>query len=215
MGRSLRFDVRSVPGTTLPYLMAALMSLPPMQLLVLAQGTAGSLGGSPACLPAAADRLAHLLGLPIKTIASVAQPREAMAQLSRCPNPWLAALPLDPGFSLDCGGSWAELLGAWRQPSLMVLEHVQLATGMPAAGTALLQRWQVPLVGLIQVGGPWNPDARRRDGLPWLGCLAGQPAGQPAEATDASAAELTEIGDEALVLRLRWRWAQLDRLGVA
>jgi hypothetical protein len=133
-----------------------------------------------------------------------------MAQLSRCPDPWLAALPLDPGLGLDCGGSWAELLGAWRQPSLLVLEHVQLATGLPAAGTALLQRWQVPLVGLIQVGGPWNPVARRQDGLPWLGCLQELPV----EQVDPSGGALTEVGDEELGLRLRWRWAQLDRLRV-
>ena len=188
--------------------MAALMSLPPLQLLVLAQGPSGSLGGSAACLPAAADRLAHLLGLPLMTIDSLVHPQQAMAQLSRCPDPWLAALPLDPGLGLDQGGSWAELLGAWRQPSLLVLEHVQLATGLPAAGTALLQRWRVPLVGLIQWGGPWNPVARRQDGLPWLGCLAGLPA----EQVDPSAGALTEVGEEELGLRLRWRWAQLDRL---
>jgi len=92
----------------------------------------------------------------------------------------------------------------------LVLDHVQLATGLPAAGTALLQRWQVPLVGLIQWGGPWNPIARRQEGLPWLGCLAVQPA----EQLDPSGGALNEVGDEELVLRLRWRWAQLDRLRV-
>jgi hypothetical protein len=190
--------------------MAALMSLPSLQLLVLAQGPAGSLGGSAACLPAAVDRLAHLLGLPVRTVASGADPEKVMAQLSRCPDPWLAALPLDPGLGLDSGGHWAELLGAWRQPSLLVLDHAQLATGLPAAGTALLQRWQVPLVGLIQWGGPWNPDARRRDGLPWLGSLGGQPA----ELMDAPGVASANDSDEGLGLRLRRRWAQLDRLGV-
>jgi hypothetical protein len=187
------------------------MSVPPLQLLVLAQGTAESLGGSAACLPAAADRLAHLLGLPVRTMASVADPEQAMAQLSRCPDPWLAALPFDPGLGLASGGNWAELLGAWRQPCLLVLADAQLATGWPAAGTALMQRWQVPLVGLIQSGGSWDPDARRRDGLPWLGCLAGPPA----EQKDPSGVALTQISDEELALRLRWRWAQLDRRGVA
>jgi len=190
--------------------MAALMSLPPLQLLVVAQGAPGSLGGSGDCLYAAADRLANVLALPLRTIAEAADPQQAMAQLSLCPDPWLAVLPLDPGLALDSGGCWAELLGAWRQPCLLVLEHVQLSTGLPAAGTALLQRWQVPLVGLIQWGGAWNPDARRRDGLPWLGCLAGQPA----EQNDASGVALTEVGDEAVGLLLRWRWAQLDRLRV-
>ncbi len=181
-----------------------------MQLLVVAQGAAGSLGGSADCLPTAVDRLAQGLNLPVRTIGSLADPQQAMAQLTLCRDPWLAAFPVDPGLGLDCGDCWAELLGAWRQPSLLVLEHVQLATGLPAAGTALLQRWQVPLVGLIQWGGPWNPDARRRDGLPWLGCLAGQPA----ELAEPSAVAVTEVADEALVLRLRWRWAQLDRLRV-
>jgi len=200
-----------------PNPMAALLSLPPLQLLLLAQGPTASLGGDGAWLPAAASRLADLLGLPVQTVDSVAEPQEAMAQLSRCPDPWLAALPLDPGLALACGGHWAELLGAWRQPSLLVLEPAQLATGLPAAGTALLQRWQVPLVGLIQWGGPWDPEARRRDGLPWLGCLAGPselPPGMPTEASEAALTEvaLTEAGDQALGLRLRRRWAHLDRL---
>jgi hypothetical protein len=27
------------------------------------------------------------------------------------------------------------------------------------------------LAGLVQAGGPWQPDLRRCDGLPWLGTL--------------------------------------------
>jgi len=187
-----------------PHSLAALTSMPPLHLLLLAQGPSASLGAAGAFLASTTDRLAHLLGVPVGTLDGVADPQRTMAQLSRCPDPWLASLPLDPGLALDGGGHWAELLGAWRQPSLLVLEHGQLATGMPAAGTALLQRWQVPLVGLIQWGGPWDPEARRRDGLPWLGCLAERPA-----------QTLTDGGDEALALRLLRRWAQLDCLGVA
>jgi len=198
-----------------PDSMAALPSLPPLHLLLLAQGPSACLGAAGAFLPLATDRLAHLLGVPLRTLDSAADPQEALAQLTRCPDPWLAALPLDPGLALASGGHWAELLGAWRQPSLLVLEHDQLATGMPAAGTALLQRWQVPLVGLIQWGGPWDPDARRRDGLPWLGCLEEQANRQASGPTDIPAEAVTEADEESLALRLRWRWAQLDRLGVA
>ena len=195
--------------------MAALTSLPPLHLVLLAQGPAAGLGAAGAFLPLATDRLAQLLGVAPRTLDCAADPHGAMTQLTRFPDPWLAALPLDPGLALDSGGHWAELLGAWRQPSLLVLGHDQMATGMPAAGTALLQRWQVPLVGLIQWGGPWDPDARRRDGLPWLGCLEEQPNRQASRPTDIPAEALTEVDDEALALRLRWRWAQLDRLGVA
>ncbi|MFN5695775.1 MAG: hypothetical protein ACK486_01920, partial [Cyanobacteriota bacterium] len=45
----------------------------------------------------------------------------------------------------------------------------QVSGGWPAAATALMGQWQVPLLGLLQAGGPWDAAARRRDGLPWLG----------------------------------------------
>jgi hypothetical protein len=80
-------------------------------------------------------------------------------------------LPLDPGLVLQGFGHWAEALGAWRQPVLLLLAAEQLQTGLPAAMAALLDQWQVPLAGLVQAGGPWQPDLRRGDGLPWLGTL--------------------------------------------
>jgi len=111
--------------------------------------------------------------------------------------PWLAPLPLDPGLAL-VQGSWAEALGAWRQPTLLVVDQAQLVTGIPAAATALLERWSVPLVGLLQWGGGWDASARRRDRLPWLGQLADTEGADP----DA---------DPAAMLLLSWsRWR--DRL---
>jgi hypothetical protein len=69
---------------------------------------------------------------------------------------------------------------------------------MPAAATALLERWSVPLVGLLQWGGGWDASARRLDRLPWLGQLA------DTEGTNDDA-------DPAAVLLLSWsRW--WDRL---
>ena len=85
----------------------------------------------------------------------------------------LKPLPLDPGLLLDGGHHWAETLGAWRQPCLMLLAAEQLNSGQPAASVALLAQWQVPLVGLVQADGRWQEQAHRREPLPWLGGLGG------------------------------------------
>lgn len=92
----------------------------------------------------------------------------------------LNPLAVDAGMALADGSHWAEWLGAWRQSCLLLLDHEQLASGAPAAATALLRQWQVPLLGLVQWGGPWDGVARRRDRLPWLGWLDAQGSGDAA-----------------------------------
>lgn len=155
---------------------------------------------------AAAGRLADLGGWPLRPVCDALSPSLALAQLgggrsSRCPPAWLAVLAIDPGLPLQQGGSWAEALGAWRQPTALVLDADQLATGAPAAATALLRQWGVPLVGLIQWGGHWDPDARRRDGLPWLGGMAaGAALTQPEAGSD----------ERNLLASLGRRWSMLD-----
>lgn len=131
-------------------------------------------------------------------IASAAQ--QALAAL---PAASLAALPVDPGQPLGAGhGHWAAQLGAAHQPCLLLLDAAQAASGVPAAATALLLQWRVPLLGLAQWGGPWQAEARRHDALPWLGWLdegagiANEPADGPAD------------GTEALVLSTRLQWRQ-------
>jgi len=125
-----------------------------------------------------ARRLAALLALPLVDVPHPLDPPRALAALAGLEGPWLAALPVDVGLGLP-GGCWAEDLGAWRQPTLLVLDGPQLLSGVPAAATALLERWQVPLVGLVQWGGAWEREARLREGLPWLGKLA--PSGARAQ----------------------------------
>jgi hypothetical protein len=107
----------------------------------------------------------------------------------------LTPLVLDPGLPLAGGGHWAETLGAWRQSALLLLSGAQLESGTPAAATALLRQWQVPLLGLVQWGGDWDTAARHSDGLPWLGWLDA--------AADSEAAA-------ALALAAAVRWRQLD-----
>jgi hypothetical protein len=125
-------------------------------------------------LAGAAQALAPQLGLRLEQLLSPEQPQQALAALTAGGGgggAWLAPLPLDPGLALADGSHWAEALGAWRQPTLLLIDAAQLDTGLPAAATALLERWRVPLVGLIQwtPAAAWQEQARRRDGLPWLG----------------------------------------------
>jgi hypothetical protein len=72
---------------------------------------------------------------------------------------------------------------------------------MPAAATALLRQWQVPLLGLMQWGGTWQADERLRDGLPWLGRLSPENGGD---------AGMECEGERALAAAVALRWSQLD-----
>jgi hypothetical protein len=144
-------------------------SLPALQqpLVLVASGPAAAVA---ALQQQAGPPLAAALGLPWRAPLPVLGPDQALASLEGQAG-GLVPLPLDPGLSLAGGGSWAEALGAWRQPVLLVFTGDQLQTGLPAAMVALLRQWQVPLTGLVQWGGRWDPEARRADGLPWLGGL--------------------------------------------
>ncbi|MCP9774224.1 hypothetical protein [Cyanobium sp. WAJ14-Wanaka] len=148
------------------------------RLLVLSAGPLGEVRSFQADL---AEPLALALGWSWNGLWAGLEPsdlpNEQLALLQAQPESGSAAagagelvgLPLDPGLLLPSGGHWAEALGAWRQPVLLVLSAAQCQSGLPAAMTALLMQWQVPLVGLVQWGEPWEPELRRADGLPWLG----------------------------------------------
>ena len=129
--------------------------------------------------------------------ASVCSAAHADARLWA--GPWgLASLPLDPGHPLEEGGTWAEALGAWRQPTLLIIPWQQLPSGAAASTLALLRQWRVPILGVLQWGGAWSPEQRRRDGLPWLGRL------EEAEGPDNEEATRSVTN---LLLR---QWSHLD-----
>lgn len=200
---------------------SALAGSPPVPRLVLASLALSDPG---VVLTAVAERLGALTGLPVRAIERADAPAEALAALTGPAGAWLAPLPLDVGV-VQRQGSWAEALGAWRQPTVLVLEASQLSSGLPAAATALLRHWQVPLVGLLGWGdnqgtpqdpsaASWNPELElsgqpglfrqldqgpgQGDGLPWLGSLVSDPAAHPER-------------DQELLLTLRAGW--LEQIG--
>jgi hypothetical protein len=141
---------------------------------------------------AGAVALAALLGLR-QLSADPLDANAAMAELAQQPPGWLLTLAADPGADLEAGGCWAEALAAWRQPVLLLLPAEQASAGPARAYAALLEAMAVPLVGLLQLGEPWQPERRRADGLPWLGWL-------PSGATDEQPALECRIQ-----LLSRWR----------
>ncbi len=180
-------------------------SIPPLRVVLAGAAAADAAAG----IEEAAGRLAALVGvcsLPPLVAASDegrggttsdcpdTDVNVLMTELSGRSGSWIVPLLQDPGRFQPWGGRWSELLGAWRQPTVLLIEAHQADGGLPAACTALMQRCGVPLLGLIQWGGRFDQEARRRDGLPWLGVLAQD------EAADDCA---------DLLLNLSRRWSQI------
>lgn len=188
--------------------------LPGLVLAGLGVPGASGAGGLPP-LPRVATSLAQHLSqtsrtaLTVQPIEPQATPDQALAALGRGEpgGGWLAPLPVDVGLPLADGSCWAQALGAWRQPTLLVMAQPQLPTGLAAAATALLRQWQVPLLGLLQWGGLWDQQARRADGLPWLGLLPDDSSPQSeallaactAQAPLAEQQQLAELGLAAAI----------------
>ena len=144
-------------------------------LVLVSPGTAAEVT---ALLAQALPVVVEALRIPcLPALEPLLEPNHALAAFRQsAAGPGLTALGLDPGLSLADGQPWAQALGAWRQPTLLLVDVRQLDTGAAAATTALLRQHGVPLRGLIQWGEPWQPELRRLEGLPWLGALG--PAGE-------------------------------------
>ncbi len=162
---------------------------------------AGSL--APSLAKAAAAELAARLGLTWRPFDGGGDPPTELAALQAQAGPWLAPLPGDPGAWLGPAGRWADLLGAFRQPTALLVPGSSADGGVAAASTALLERAGVPLVGLIQWGGPWRADRRRAEGLPWLGWVNPQEDDPALDPDDTAAAGLAQV--------LLLRWQALDQ----
>tara|TARA_Y100001968_G_C19253183_1_gene665494 strand:+ start:246 stop:788 length:543 start_codon:yes stop_codon:yes gene_type:complete len=80
----------------------------------------------------------------------------------------------DAGMRHPQGISWLEALGAWKKPTVLLtsaLSNGQL-TSAASAYYALCNSLSVPILGVIQLGGDWDPYQRKLDGLPWSGFIS-------------------------------------------
>ncbi len=94
------------------------------------------------------------------------------------PEGGMVRLSGDPAMFHPDGGSWLEALGAWRQPTILMVSPLPSGEipGVAPAYVSLCAALDVPLIGVLQLGGPWNLSLRRSDGLPWFGLLPDDPS---------------------------------------
>ena len=117
-----------------------------------------------------------------------------IAVLSSCADSTcLLRLNGDAGRLHPSGGSWLSALADWRLPVLLLTpgESDGGVPGAAGAWVALCHQLGVPLIGITQLRGTWQTQARRRDGLPWCGWL---PDAQHPQHQDG----VTELGSRIL-----------------
>jgi len=85
----------------------------------------------------------------------------------------LILLKGDAGQSYYEGPSWIEALGAWKKPVILFVSPTVSGntSGIAFAYEALCKKLSIPLIGLVQIGGPWNIEKKKFDNLPWCGWL--------------------------------------------
>ena len=139
----------------------------------------------------ACEALAQACQCPLTTVASGAPPAAVLQN-----NPAIkgfvrlsgdAAQPTPQG-----DVSWLQALADWRQTVLLLTTADSDGTipGTAPAYAALCRELHVPLLGLVQLQGPWNGPARRRDGLSWLGWIPDQNHPDQAECIETLARRL-------------------------
>ena len=123
-----------------------------------------------------AETLSDTLGLPLTTVAEGQSPDPSLVNLMASPHS-LIRLAGDPGSLHHEGNSWMDALAAWNCPVILLGSPRPdgVMPGTIPAFTALCETRGMVLLGLIQLGGSWIPEVRKRDGLPWLGWLSDTP----------------------------------------
>ncbi len=149
-----------------------------------------------------AQQLADRFSAELVPMACGAEPHSALKALASRQrernHPTLLRLSGDAAMAQGSSGSWLDALAAWRCPVLLLVQPnaAGLVPGMAPASVALCRTLNIPLVGLAQLGGSWDLQARRMDGLPWCGLLD--------TSDDAGAAS------DALARSIQQRWKRMN-----
>ena len=149
-----------------------------------------------------AQQLAMGLSAELIPVACGSEPHSCLQTLvsnrSSSSRPTLLRLCGDAAMAQGSSGSWLEALAAWRCPVLLLAQpnSAGLIPGMAPASVALCHSLDIRLIGLAQLGGEWDRDARRLDGLPWCGLL---------DLSDHGGAETDE-----LIQSVRQCWRHID-----
>lgn len=85
--------------------------------------------------------------------------------------------------------SWLQALSDWRKDVLLltIADSNGDISGLAPAYAALCRELKVPLLGVVQLQGAWNQQARRRDGLPWWGWVAAPGTNERADGLESLA----------------------------
>ena len=149
-----------------------------------------------------AQQLADRFSAELVPMACGAEPHSALKALTSRQrernHPTLLRLSGDAAMLKGSSGSWLDALAAWRCPVLLLVQPnaAGLVPGSAPASVALCKTLNIPLVGLAQLGGSWDLQARRMDGLPWCGLL------------DTS--DDAEAASDALVRSIQQRWKRMN-----
>ena len=139
----------------------------------------------------ACEALAKACQCPLTTVPSGATPAAVLKNNPAAKG--LVRLSGDAAQPTPQGDvSWLHALADWRQTVLLLTTADSDGTipGTAPAYAALCRELNVPLLGLVQLQGPWNGPARRRDGLSWLGWIPDENHPDQADCIDALARRL-------------------------
>nr|YP_009531004.1 hypothetical protein PMNZ_773 [Paulinella micropora]AXY63693.1 hypothetical protein PMNZ_773 [Paulinella micropora] len=145
--------------------------------------------------------LSRQLSLMYQQVDPIMDPYKIVKELQSKRVPRLVILMRDMSQALGLSVKWLKVLGATQQPCILLVSDPDSDSigNNAAAHQALLEQHGVPLVGILQIGGIWNPIERRCDGLSWCGWWQGLKA----------SSESKEISELETIYSIRKRWSQV------